>query len=119
MYKEGVLTILASDMKRSIRFYTETLGFKKGPEYGEEWAEVQIPGIRVGFHPTKEKPDLTGKRQSPSIGLSVDDLDEAMDTLKRRGVQFFGVRQDQGGRFAYFADPDGTPLYLIELKYGS
>jgi hypothetical protein len=46
----------------------------------------------------------------------VDDLESAMATLRARGVEFAHVADGQGIRFAYFADPDHTSLYLWESK---
>lgn len=74
-------------------------------------------GVRIGLHPGGKRP-LAEHSRHYTIGLRVDDLDEAVATLEARGVVFQPSRQDRGSRIAYFADPDGNPLYLIELKWG-
>ena len=117
MFKSANVTIMVRDMKRSIAFYTEAVGFTAGKQYGEEWADIEAPGLKIGLHPSKDKAPKDPKINNLSIGLQVDDLDEAMKTLSSRGVKFHDVHQDRGARFAYFADPDGAPLYLIELKW--
>lgn len=118
MYRDANVTLMVSDMKRSIHFYKEVLGLKQGTSFGEEWVEMEAPNLKIGLHPTSEKLNTKLIKISMSIGLRVDDLDEAMELLKRRGVTFGPLFQDQGSRIAPLADPDGYPLYLIELKYG-
>jgi catechol 2,3-dioxygenase-like lactoylglutathione lyase family enzyme len=117
MFKEGNVTVMVRDMKRSVVFYTEVLGLKKGREFGEEWVDIEGPNVRIGLHPTKKKSLPAEPSGNVSIGFLVDDLDEAMATLGRRGVKFGDVVPDKGARFAFFSDPDGAPLYLIEMKW--
>jgi len=52
------------------------------------------------------------------IGLRVDDLKASVNDLKKRGFEFSTEIEDgTTGRFAYFEDPDGNPLYLWQSKY--
>jgi predicted enzyme related to lactoylglutathione lyase len=44
-------------------------------------------------------------------------LEEATKTLKTQGVIFAPIMEDKATRIAYFSDPDGNPLYLIEVKW--
>jgi lactoylglutathione lyase len=117
MFKESNVTILVSDMKRSVQFYTETLGLKLVRSYGGEWAEVEAPGIRIGLHPGK-KPSKGEPSRDVSIGLRVEEMASAKKTLEGRGLRFKAAPPDRGALIEYFSDPDGTPLYLIELKWG-
>jgi hypothetical protein len=48
----------------------------------------------------------------------VDDIASAKKSLESRGVIFEKRVQDRGAIIENFNDPDGTPLYLIELKWG-
>jgi hypothetical protein len=40
----------------------------------------------------------------------------AIETLQARGVTFAPVVEDKATRIATFNDPDGNPLYLVEVK---
>ncbi len=59
-------------------------------------------------------------RGSMSIGLEVaGSIEEAVRKVEQNGVQFFGpVARGKAGAFAFFSDPDGTPIYLVELAAG-
>jgi predicted enzyme related to lactoylglutathione lyase len=117
MIKSANLTVMVSDMQRAVAFYSETLGFERGPQYGDEWAEIRANGVTIGLHPGGKRPVAPHHRHL-SIGLRVDDLDAAVKRLEADGVQFTQAPIDRGSRLAYFTDPDGNPLYLIELKWG-
>jgi catechol 2,3-dioxygenase-like lactoylglutathione lyase family enzyme len=99
-------------MALSISFYTETLGLKLKTRYGDNYAEVAVEGLTVALHPPVRGGSSPGGSQSLSIGLAVSDLHAAVEELKRRGVSFSRVTEDGFVMLAFFADPDGNPLYL-------
>jgi len=70
--------------------------------------------VTVGLHPGSREQDAAGA--DVSLGLMVEDLDAAVKELRGRGVDFSSVSgaEEHGPRSAYFADPDGYPLYLME-----
>ena len=115
MFKQAILTVMVSDMKRAVAFYVDTLGFTKQAVYGDEWADVELPGLKLGLHPGGK---LRERDRHYAIGFRVDDLDAATAALAAKGVAFQPTAQDRGSRIANFTDPDGNPMYLIELKWG-
>jgi catechol 2,3-dioxygenase-like lactoylglutathione lyase family enzyme len=121
MLKEGNVTVAVVDLNRAIRFYTEALGLRLRYRTGDEWAEILAPGIVIGLHPTgerpcKEAPPVT-RPGALRIGFTVERLDLAQRALEARGVRFRPeIEEDEAVRIAWFNDPDGTPLYLCELR---
>ena len=118
MFRGGVFTIYVSDMNRSVRFYTETLGMKLMQRHGDNWALIDGgPGLSIGLHPaTPEVP--AGRRGSIAIGLYLEKpIREAVEQLRQAGVSFDGpIKEDVALSLAFFSDPDGTALYLAEMK---
>ena len=118
MFTGGVFTIYVSDMDRSVKFYTETLGMKLMERHGDHWAAIDGgPGLSIGLHPaTAEVP--AGRPGSTAIGLYLNGpIRAAVDRLRGKGVTFQGpVIDDKALSLAFFSDPDGTPLYLAEMK---
>ncbi|HEY7063162.1 MAG TPA: VOC family protein [Chloroflexota bacterium] len=112
MYQGGILTVMVSDFDRAVRFYTETLGLTLKLSAGGAWAEIEAPGVSIGLHAAGEHGPQPGGGGGMSLGLQVDDLEQAMETLKARGVEFAPVMPGQDIRIAFFRDPDGSPLYL-------
>ncbi|MBM3766787.1 MAG: VOC family protein [Acidobacteria bacterium] len=118
MYSGGNVTIYVSSIQRSIDFYADTLGLKLAYRFGEQFAAIHAgKGLTIGLHPASAQAPA-GLRGSMSIGLEISgSIDEAVRKLEQKGVQFFGaVSRDKAGAFAFFADPDGTPIYLVELN---
>lgn len=120
MLSTGIATIFVSDMDRAVDFYTKALGLKLTQRYGNHWAQVDAGRLSIGLHPASAE-NPAGRNGSITVGFVLaTNIEDAVSTLKQRGVKFKGpVAQDpNAGKFAYFEDPDGNSLYLLEL-YGS
>jgi hypothetical protein len=50
-----------------------------------------------------------------SIGFTIDDFDSAKSMLEKLAISTTN-RQEEGGEFILFNDPDGTSLYFIKPK---
>ena len=110
--ESGNVTVMVSELDKSIDFYTQTLGLVLKANYGGHYAEVTGPGITIGLHPGGK---ANRTNESLSIGFSVRDFDQWVSGLEEKGV-VPNLKPDGWSRIAYFADPDGNPLYLIEAK---
>ncbi|HYU18748.1 MAG TPA: VOC family protein [Chloroflexota bacterium] len=118
MYRQGNVTVMISDMSRAVDFYTQKLGLSLKMRVGDDWAEVEAPGLTIGLHRAAERGPRPGQLGSMSIGLQVDQLDRAMEALNQKGVQFAPQVSDDGFvRIAHFGDPDNTPLYICEIRH--
>jgi catechol 2,3-dioxygenase-like lactoylglutathione lyase family enzyme len=113
-------TIYVSDMDRAVDFYTNTLGLPLAGRWGDEYAGIDLGnGLAIGLHPARNphspKPGSSGSIQ---IGFAVDrSLDDVVNDLLSRGVIFRGpIIDDVQVRLAFFGDPDGNDLYLVEVK---
>ena len=116
MFSSGNATIFVSDMDRSVHFYTKVLGLTLAQRFGNHWASVEVGKLAIGLHPASSQ-NPAGQAGSTLVGLQLTgDIEDAIATLKQQGVQFRGaVTQDNAGKTAYFADPDGNLLYMIQL----
>jgi catechol 2,3-dioxygenase-like lactoylglutathione lyase family enzyme len=117
MFQEANVTVMVTDMKRAVAFYRDVLGMKVLREYGGEFAEIEAPGLRIGLHPGGKRP-LKPHARHMSIGLRVADMEEAVQVLEARGLELGESVRDQGLLIRNFVDPDGNPLYLVEVKWG-
>jgi catechol 2,3-dioxygenase-like lactoylglutathione lyase family enzyme len=109
---DSLITVMVSDMDRSVQFYSETLGFPVSQRYGNHWAEMEAPGLRIGLHPTSRKIVASDNLQ---IGFRVQNLDEAKKELEGKGIVFI-QGDEEGVRLSSFSDPDGNVMYLAEVK---
>jgi catechol 2,3-dioxygenase-like lactoylglutathione lyase family enzyme len=117
MIKEANATVIVSDLSRSLKFYTETLGLHLKSQVGNDWAEVTAPGLTIGLHPVVgEHGPKPGNSESLAIGFTVDNLENDMKALKNKGVMFSpNIIEDGPVKIGFFVDPDKNPLYLCEV----
>jgi hypothetical protein len=98
--------------------FAETLGFRLTERHGNHWASLDGgPGLTIGLHPsTAEIP--AGRQGSIALGVYLDrPIQETVSEPSGRGVRFSGpIINDKALSLAFFADPDGNPLYVAEMK---
>jgi len=82
--------------------------------WAEHYAQLTAPGITIGIHPTNESISNSG---NVSIGFTTDNFKETKDQLSSLAIQT-QLREEEGGKFIHFSDPDGTMLYFIQPKWG-
>jgi len=110
------------DVATAKRFYGETLGLRVSEDNG--LLSLHIAGGRdILVYP---KPNHT-PASFTILNFPVDDIDEAVDELTRRGVSFQrypGFQQDDKGiargdggpLIAWFTDPAGNILSVLQSK---
>lgn len=111
MIKDTQLTIMVKNMDCSIAFY-QSIGFVLQNRWGDHYAQIVAPGIVIGLHPG-------GKGSGSgniSIGLTMGNVDETKKTLQDLSITAT-ERNEEGGQFLHFSDPDGTELYFIKPKW--
>jgi catechol 2,3-dioxygenase-like lactoylglutathione lyase family enzyme len=133
--------ICVSDWKRSLRFYSEVLGFRYVSELefeGEPSATLlqlkdvefravylERDGLRIELLHYEEPAAAAGPRPRPMnqlgfthLSLRVDDLDATLERFAAAGVEILDhtrIRIPEASAQAVFvADPDGTLIELVQ-----
>jgi catechol 2,3-dioxygenase-like lactoylglutathione lyase family enzyme len=114
MIKEGNITVIVKDLDKSVLFY-HSLGLQIKRRWNNNYAQLTAPGLIVGLHPT-ESTHVYGNSGNVSIGFNIDSIEEAKALLQKI-VMPFTERNEEGGQFLHFTDPDGTGLYFIKPKW--
>ncbi len=112
--KGSAININVKNLDKSISFY-ESIGLKTKQRWGEHYAELTAPGIVIGLHPTAEK-NLAGNSGNASIGFTTDNFEEVKGLLAKLAIKST-ERNEEGGEFVHFNDPDGSALYFIKPKW--
>jgi catechol 2,3-dioxygenase-like lactoylglutathione lyase family enzyme len=112
--KESNITINVKDLDKSILFY-ESIGLTTKTRWGIHYAQLTSPGLVIGLHPTSET-NLHGNSGNIAIGFTTDDFEEAKSLLQNLSIVTTD-RQEEGGQFLHFNDPDGTALYFIKPEW--
>ena len=112
--KESNITINVKDLDKSISFY-ESIGLTVKNRWGNHYAQLTAPGVVIGLHPSSNG-NLTNNSGNVSIGFTTDNFEEIKSDLKKLSIKTI-ERQEEGGQFLHFNDPDGTALYFIKPKW--
>ncbi len=109
------------DLDKARHFYGDTLGIETSEEYG--LLTLHLAGGRDTL--AYPKPNHTPATYT-ILNFEVDDIDQAVDELAARGVQFErydGLGQDEkginraGGPYiAWFRDPAGNILAVLQPR---
>ena len=112
--KASNITVNVKDLDKSISFY-ESIGLTLKNRWGNYYAQITAPGVVIGLHPSTDN-NLAGSSGSVSIGFTADNFEEAKSLLQKLFIKVTD-RQEEGGQFVHFTDPDGTALYFIKPKW--
>lgn len=107
------------DIEQATRFYGDTLGLRVEEQNG--LLNLRLAGDReIVVYP---KPDHVPATYT-ILNFPVDDIDKIVDELTARGVSFEkyegfgqdekGIARDQGPSIAWFRDPAGNIMSVIE-----
>jgi len=110
------------DVRRSIAFYTEQLGFKLDQKTLPAFAQVSIGNLKLilsGPGASGSRPLADGRHQEPGgwnrVVLQVSDLPTRIEELKKAGLRFRNEMEvGPGGKQIQLEDPDGNALELFE-----
>jgi catechol 2,3-dioxygenase-like lactoylglutathione lyase family enzyme len=117
---DAVATVAVRDIARAAKFYEQTLGFSRADS-----PEKQILLFRSGQSNFLVYPSqYAGTNQATAITWPVDDVDGEVRALKAKGVKFEryempdmthegDVHVAEGRRAAWFKDPDGNILAIV------
>lgn len=121
------VSINVSDLGRSIDFYCNGLGFRVSRTI--DMPELNIVFVQLGASSMeliarKDRPAATKTApRTDGVGLAhvalrVNDIDEVFSQLREKGVEFSSPPHDASGgpRIAFFSDPDGVILELIQWQ---
>lgn len=111
--------IVVADINAAVKFYTEVVGLELkelNTEYG--WAELSGPeGFRLGIAQACPEHEEIKPGTNAVVTVSVDNLDEAMEHLVKKGARLVGEVWEVPGevRMQTFLDTDGNTLQACEM----
>lgn len=116
--------VAAHDKMASARFLADLLGLEVAPEYGP-FVPVQMPnGVTLDYMDTAE----SISPQHYAFLVSEDDFDAIFARVGEAGLTYWAdphhhhpgeINHNDGGRGAYFDDPNGHNLEILTRPYGS
>jgi catechol 2,3-dioxygenase-like lactoylglutathione lyase family enzyme len=119
--KSAFSSFSVNDLKKAKDFYAQTLGLEVNES--EMGLEIHPGDTDVFIYP---KPNHT-PASFTVLNFLVDDIDQAVDELKKNGVRFEqydgeiktnekGIHRNGGPTIAWFKDPAGNILSVVEKE---
>ena len=113
--------IAVKDLDRARRFYEDKLGLETKDEWGGEGLTMKSGDTLINVY----KSDFAGTNKATALTFEVDDAEKEVRDLKEKGIFFEhyempGLTQQgdlhvaEGFKTAWFKDPDGNILSLVE-----
>ena len=110
------------DVSRSIKFYTQQLGFKLDHQNLPAFGQVSAGNLKLilsGPGASGSRSMSDGRQQEPGgwnrVILEVENLPARIETLKRAALRFRNEMEvGPGGKQIQLEDPDGNPIELFE-----
>ena len=115
--------IAVRDLDRAKQFYRDTLGLKTDEEWGGEGMTLKSGDTAINVY----KSEFAGTNKATALTFDVDDIDKEVGELKEKGIFFEhydlegltpkgDIYEGEGMKTAWFKDPDGNILSLVEEK---
>jgi len=113
--------IPVKDLDRARTFYEDTLGLKTKDEMGGEVLTMESGDTTINVY----RSEFAGTNRATALTFQVDDAEKEVRELKEKGIFFEqyelpGLTQQgdlyvaEGFKTAWFKDPDGNILSLVE-----
>ncbi len=113
--------IAVTDLDRAKNFYGDTLGLEAVDEMGDEVVTMKSGETRIDVY----RSEFAGTNKATALTFNVDDIQSEVGELKGKGIMFEHYDMDgltrngdiyeaEGMKTAWFKDPDGNILSLIE-----
>ena len=115
--------IAVKDLDRARKFYEDKLGLETKDEWGGEGLTMKSGDTLINVY----KSEFAGTNKATALTFEVDDAEKEVRDLKEKGIFFEhyempGLTQQgdlhvaEGIKTAWFKDPDGNILSLVEAS---
>ena len=119
--RNAVANLAVKDLDRAKEFYTGTLGLRQVDNEGDELIVLKSGDSEVSVY----RSDYAGTNKATAVTWAVEDIEAEVETLKGKGVMFEhydmpglalegDVHVGGGMKIAWFKDPDGNILNIVE-----
>jgi catechol 2,3-dioxygenase-like lactoylglutathione lyase family enzyme len=119
--RNAVANLAVKDLDRAKHFYTETLGLIEVDNEGDELVVLQSGDSQISVY----RSEFAGTNKATAVTWAVDDIAAEVETLKGKSVTFEhydmpglvlegDVHVGGGMKIAWFKDPDGNILNIVE-----
>jgi lactoylglutathione lyase len=114
--------LYVKDLERSLRFYGEVFGFPEHHRFGVGESKIAVLDTGKGLLELIQRPGAPSEPPKGSwshVAFHIDDYGALMGKLERKGLELRKVTMADGSRIAFFRDPDGHEIEIMEKGLGA
>jgi lactoylglutathione lyase len=109
--------VYVKDLEKSLAFYKDFFGWKEKTRFGSGEAKIAVLDMGKGLLELVQRPGSPGTPPGGNwthIALHVDGWDSKVRKLEGKGMELRKVTMGDGSHIAFFKDPDGYTLEIME-----
>jgi len=113
--------IYVKNLSNSLSFYKQVFGWNVVREFGLGEAKIAVVDIGSGLLEFVQRPGSPGKAPEGNwshLALHVDDWEGKVRKLEGMGLELRKVSTTDGSHIAFFKDPDGHTVEIMERGLG-
>lgn len=112
--------IYVEDLERSLSLYTEVLGFSERHRFSVGGSRIAVLDLNGGLLEIIQRPDAPAEPLSRShVALRIGNYGNLISRLEEMGLGLQKMTLDDGSRIAFFKDPDGNRIEIMEKGLSS
>ncbi len=114
----AVVSLWAEDVPTTAHFYRDVLGLPLAALHGHV-PHFDLDGTLLVILEGRPLPARDAAlARFPLIAFAVQDLDTALERLRRHGVEMpWGIEEDASSRWVMFHDPAGNLIELVQFNH--
>jgi catechol 2,3-dioxygenase-like lactoylglutathione lyase family enzyme len=113
--------VYVKDLEKSLTFYKDIFGWKEKKRFGSGEAKICVLDMGKGLLELVQRPGSPGTPPGGNwthLALHVDGWDAKVKKLEAKGLELRKVTMGDGSHIAFFKDPDGHTVEIMEKGLG-
>jgi lactoylglutathione lyase len=109
--------VYVKDLENSILFYKEIFGWKEKTRWTSGEAKIAVLDMGKGLMELVQRPGSPGAPPGGNwthLAIHVNDFTDKVRKLEEKGLELRKVTMGEGAHIAFFKDPDGHTVEIME-----
>ena len=109
--------VYVKDLENSLAFYKEIFGWKEKTRWTSGEAKIAVLDMGKGLMELVQRPGSPGTPPGGNwthLAIHVHDFTDKVRKLEEKGLELRKVTMGEGAHIAFFKDPDGHTVEIME-----
>lgn len=109
--------IYVKDLEQALKFYSDVFGFSEHHRFSSGESKIAVLNVGRGLLELIQRPGAPAeapKGRWSHVAFHIDVYDDLVSKLEEMGLELRKVTLEDGSRLAFFKDPDGHDIEIME-----